>query len=132
MQIFDTLAVILNTAFTLFSFALGLWAGYLAITNRPLDGSFWGAMWLGAGLAVAGLLVWLARSLGGEQLRWVYGLYFAYFVIVYPGTFALLRGRDDRLAAAIFAGIAIFTAFSAISASDPTRGVIVLPNTANP
>jgi hypothetical protein len=131
-SIFNTLAVILNTAYILFSLALGFWAGYTAVRGGKLGGQYWGAIFTAAGLAVIELIVWLARTLAGEQLRWVYFLYLAYFIIVYPGTFALLRGRDDRRAAAIFAGVAIFTALSAISASDPTRGVIATTATPAP
>ena len=60
-----------------------------------------------------GLLLWLGRSLAGEQLRSVYLLYELYFIIVLPGTFALMRGRDDRTAAGIFCIICIFTALAA-------------------
>ncbi|CAG1013123.1 MAG: hypothetical protein IAE83_16405 [Anaerolinea sp.] len=123
----DTLSVILINAYILFSFALGAWAGVIAFRGERLSGSYFGAAFTCTGLAVICLIAWLLRTTAGEQLRWVYGLYIAYFIVVYPGTFALLRGRDDRLAAWIFAGVAIFTAFSAISASDPGRGVIVLP-----
>src|SRR5262249_22766764 len=86
-------------------------------------------MWIGAGMGAVGLLLWLARSLAGEQLRWVYVWYELYFVIVLPGTFALLRGRDDRTAAAWVAGIAIFTALAAFSSADPSRAVIAVAPT---
>lgn len=124
MTVFATLGTILNNAYILYSFGLGIWAGLQFLRNQQLGGQFWGAMWIGAGLAVAGLLVWLARTASGEDLRSVYPLYELYFVIVYPGTFALMRGRDDRVAAGIFCFVAIFTALSAISAADPTRHVI--------
>lgn len=132
MQFVDTLAGILNTAYTLFCFILGFWAGSAYLRGKSLTGEYWGAVWVCAGLAVAGLVVWLLRTLSGEQLRWVYLLYSLYFIIVLPGTFAILRGRDDRVAAGIFAVVAIFSAFSSISASDPRRGVVVLPETPAP
>ncbi|HLY26195.1 MAG TPA: hypothetical protein VKQ72_07635 [Aggregatilineales bacterium] len=121
---FATLGTIFNNAYILFCFALGIWAGVEAVRNRALGGQFWGAMWTCTGLAGAGLLIWLARVLSGEDLRPVYLLYELYFVVVFPGTFALLRGRDDRTAAAIFAFIAIFSALSALSAGDPSRHVV--------
>ena len=124
MNIFATLSGIFNNAYILFSFALGIWAGIQFVRGQGLGGQFWGAMWMCALLAVIGLLMWLGRSLEGESLRPVYLLYELYFIIVYPGTFALMRGRDDRVAAGIFCFIAIFTALSAISAADPTRHVI--------
>ncbi len=123
----DTLSAILSNAYILFCLALGLWAGLNALRGDGLSGNFWGAMWSGTLLGVAGLLVWLLRTLAGEDLRWVYFLYSLFFVLVLPGTFSLLRGRDDRTAATIFAGVAIFAALAAISATDPSRGVIVLP-----
>ncbi len=124
----DTLGAILSNAYILFCLALGLWAGLNALRGDGLSGNFWGAMWSGTILGVAGLVVWLLRTLAGEDLRWVYFLYSLFFVLVLPGTFALLRGRDDRTAATIFAGVAIFAALAAISATDPSRGVIVLPS----
>jgi hypothetical protein len=124
MNIFATLGTIMHTAYTLFCFALGIWAGIQYVRNEGLGGQFWGAMWTAAGMAVVGLLLWLGRSLSGEQLRGVYLLYELYFIIVLPGTFALLKGRDDRVAAGIFCLISIFTALAAISAADPTRHVV--------
>jgi len=130
MSVFSTLGTILNNAYILYSFGLGIWAGVQFVRSQNLGGQFWGAMWIAAGLAVVGLLVWLARTLSGEDLRPVYLLYELYFIIVYPGTFALIRGRDDRTAAAIFCGIAIFTALAAMSAADPSRHVVApLPAT---
>lgn len=127
MSFVDTLAGILNTAYILFAFALGIWAGSIFIRGGSLGGQFWGAIWTCSGLAVGSLIVWLLRTLAGEQLRWVYLLYLLFFIIVLPGTFAIMRGRDDRVAAGIFAGVAIFAALSAISAADPSRGVIAPP-----
>ena len=124
MNIFATLGTILHTAYTLFCFALGAWAGIQYVRGQGLGGQFWGAMWTATGMAAVGLLLWLGRSLAGEQLRSVYLLYELYFIIVLPGTFALLRGRDDRTAAGIFCIICIFTALAAISAADPSRHVI--------
>jgi hypothetical protein len=126
------LALGINTAYILYCFALGIWAGVIALRNGHLGGQFWGAMWMCTILAVVGLVVWLIRTLTHEELRSVYVLYELYFIIALPGTFALMRGRDDRVAAAIFAGIAIFTALSAISAADPSRGVIAPHSASTP
>ncbi len=124
MSIFATLGSIFHTAYILFCFALGIWSALLWLRGQGLGGDFWGAMWVCTGMAVIGLLFWLGRTLSGEQLRSVYLLYELFFVVVLPGTFALLRGRDDRVAAGIFAIIAIFAALSAISAADPSRHVV--------
>ena len=119
-----TLSEIVNRAYVLFSFALGIWSGVQWIRGGGLGGQFWGAMWTCTALAVISLFLWLGRALSGEQLRSVYLLYELYFIVVLPGTFALLRGRDDRVAAGIFAAVTIFSALAAISAADPTRHVI--------
>ncbi len=124
MSIFATLSGIVNNAYILFSFALGIWAAVVWVRGGNLGGQFWGAMWTCTGMAAFNLLLWLGRAASGEDLRWVYLLYELYFVIVLPGTFALLRGRDDRVAAGIFAAVTIFSALAAISAGDPSRHVI--------
>ena len=132
MTIFATLGGIFNNAYILFCIALGIWAGVQYVRGQGLGGQFWGAMWTCSGLAGVGLLLWVARALSGEDLRSVYVLYELFFVIVLPGTFALMRGRDDRVAAGIFSAVAIFAALSAISAADPTRHVIAPLPTATP
>jgi hypothetical protein len=127
MSFFATLAGIFNNAYILFCFALGIWAGAQYMRGQGLGGQFWGAMWTVTGMAAVGLLLWLGRAASGEQLRWVYVLYELYFIIVFPGTFALMRGRDDRTAAGIFCIVAIFSALAAMSAADPSRQVIAPP-----
>lgn len=121
MQFLAQLIGILNNAFMLYSFGMALWAALLWSRNQPLSGNFFGAMWLAVGLAGVGLVVELLHALTGGYLRPVGWLYQLYFIIVYPGTFALLRGRDDRNAALTFAGVAAFTAFATASANDPSR-----------
>ena len=124
MNTFATLSGIVNNAYILFCFALGIWSGMIWLRGGNLGGQFWGAMWTCTGMAAFNLLLWFGRAASGENLRWVYILYELYFVIVLPGTFALLRGRDDRVAAGIFAAVTIFSALAAISAGDPSRHVI--------
>ena len=126
------IALNINTAYILYCFALGIWAAVIAVRNKTLGGQFWGSMWMCTILAGVGVLVWAIRAIQHENLRSVYLLYELYFVVALPGTFALMRGRDDRVAAAIFAGIAIFSALAAFSAADPSRGVISPPLTSTP
>jgi hypothetical protein len=124
MSFWATLGSITNTSYILFCFMLGIWSGVLWVRGEGLSGNFWGAMWTCTILAAFNLIVWLARALSGEQLRFVYALYELYFVIVLPGTFALLRGRDDRTAAGVFAAVTLFSGLAAISAADPSRNII--------
>lgn len=106
---------ILNNAYILFCLVMGFWSTVQAARNRPLGGQFWGALATGSILA-GGVLLWaLVMALAGIQAhRWVYYLYAVYFVIVFPGTFTLLHGRDDRTAALIYGIVAFFSAGAAL------------------
>jgi len=109
-----TIHLALNNAYILFSFALGGWCVLKLIRNQGLDGQFWGAVVLNTVLAVAVLLLAAAMYLAGiRPHRAVYFLYAIYFAIVLPGTFSLLRGRDDRLAVIIFGIVTIFSGAAA-------------------
>jgi hypothetical protein len=105
---------ILNNAYILFSFALGAWCIYKLIRDEGLDGQFWGAITVNSLLA-AFILVFaiIMAVMGIEAKRWVYYLYAVYFVIVLPGTFSLLRGRDDRTAVIIFGIVTFFSGAAA-------------------
>ena len=45
----------------------------------------------------------------------VYFLYIAFLLVIMPGLFSLLRGRDDRSAGIAFAVLAFFNASTSIS-----------------
>jgi hypothetical protein len=45
----------------------------------------------------------------------VYFLYMAWLVIIMPGLYSLLRGRDDRSAAIAFSLLSFFNVFTSIS-----------------
>ncbi len=114
-----SLHTILTNAYTLFCFLLGFWALFLAVRNQPIGGQFWGALAVDSLLAAAILIVSFLLQLGGiPPARSVYYLYAIYFVIVLPGTYALLRGRDDRTAAWIYAAVILFTALASLTRSD--------------
>ncbi len=105
---------ILNNAYILFSLALGFWSAFQGARRKPLGGQFWGALATNTILAAVNLLLALIMAAMGIQARrGVYYLYAVYFVIVLPGTFALLRGRDDRVAAFIYGIVAFFSAGAA-------------------
>lgn len=130
----------LNTAYIIMAFLLGLWSTVQAGRNRPIglpadstaaeapggaepddqsgpgiiSGQFLGAMAVhtilaGGILALAGLMA----LLGTPAARWVYYLYGVFFIIVLPGTFSLMRGRDDRTAALIYAIVVTFAGAAA-------------------
>ncbi len=105
---------VLNNAYILFSLALGFWSAYQGFKNRSLSGQFWGALATNTILAaVIFLLSLVMAAMGIQARRGVYYLYAIYFVIVLPGTFSLLRGRNDRTAAMIYAIVTIFSAGAA-------------------
>ncbi len=105
---------ILNNAYILFLFALGFWSAFQGGRRQPLGGQFWGALVTNTLLAaIIFLLSLLMAAMGIQAKRGVYYLYAIYFVIVLPGTFALLRGRDDRTAAFIYGIVTFFSAGAA-------------------
>ncbi len=105
---------ILSNAYTFFCIAVGVWALIVAARAESLGGQFWGAVAVNSLLAVAVLIVTLLLQTTGiaPARGWLYYLYDLFFIIVQPGTFALLRGRDDRTAAGIFAAVTLFAALT--------------------
>jgi hypothetical protein len=63
------------------------------------------------------LLIGIIMSLQGlrpDRLT-LYFLYMTFLVVIMPGLFSMLRGRDDRSAAIAFAMLAFFNASVSIS-----------------
>ncbi len=119
----ETIFEALSTAYILYALVLGVYAAVLAGRDVPLSGEFWGAMWMNTLLAGAILLVAGVMSAQGlrprgadpdnpdvQIVRGVYYLYAIYFIISLPGIFAITRGNDNRLAALIYSGVALFNA----------------------
>ncbi len=107
---------ILNNAYIIFSFMLGAWCILKLIRNETLDdGQFWGAIAANTLLALATLLLAVVMYVTGTRPNraLTYFLYAAYFVVVLPGTFSLLRGRDDRMAVIIFGIVTVFNGAAA-------------------
>lgn len=115
----DTIHQILFNAHILYSLALGLWATIIAARKEPIGGNYWGAMLTYALLAGATLLVGVLLLATGFQPRSgrvvVYVLYMFWLVIIMPGAFTMLRGRDDRSAAIAFALLGFFNFSTSIS-----------------
>ncbi len=109
----------LNNAYIIFSFFLGIYAGYLGGASKPLSGNFWGAMWMNTFLAGSVFTVTLLLLLFGyEAQRIVYYLYALYFVISLPGLFSILQGNDNRRAAFYFGVVALFNSAAAYRAGE--------------
>ena len=118
----DLHAVLFNM-YILYMLALGVWAGSMFARDASISGGFWGAVAISAGLAGITLLVGVVLSLQGLRPHrfLLYNLYMLFLVIIMPGLFTLLRGRDDRSAALAFSLLAFFNASTAFSMAQ--RGV---------
>lgn len=111
---------ILFNMITLYSLALGVYGVVLAVREEPLSGNFWGAIGTFALLSGVTLVVGIIIALQGgtvasDERNVVYFLYMLFLVVIMPGLFSMLRGRDDRNAAFAFALLAFFNASVAFS-----------------
>jgi|SRR5690606_13160656 len=113
----DDLHSILFNMHILYSVALGIWAAFMAVQNESISGSFWGAVIISAGLASVVTVVGIIMTLQGlrPQRLVLYYLYMAFLIVIMPGLFSLLRGRDDRSAAVAFSILAFFNATTSFS-----------------
>ncbi|MCU0499548.1 MAG: hypothetical protein MUF87_19535 [Anaerolineae bacterium] len=110
---------ILFNAHILYSVALGVWAAATAARNESISGNFWGAIATMTILSTIILVLGVIMSTQGlrpqsDRLT-IYFLYMAWLVVIMPGLFTLLRGRDDRNAAIAFAILAFFNVFTSLS-----------------
>lgn len=100
-----------------YSTILGVYAIWLASQNKGISGDYWGAMLTYSALAGVTLIVGILLYLQGLRIDrpGIYFLYMIFLVIIMPGLFSMLRGRDDRNAAIAFAILAFFNASVSIS-----------------
>ena len=108
---------ILFNAHILYSLALGVWSATMAIREQPIAGSFWGAVATISVLAGIVTVVGVIMTLQGLRPERIvtYYLYMSWLVVIMPGLFTLLRGRDDRSAAIAFAILSFFNAATSLS-----------------
>jgi hypothetical protein len=132
MTLNDVHSILFN-AYLLFTLALGAWSALMAARRESISGGFWGAVATGAILAGVILVVggiMFAQGLRVERPS-IYFLYMFWLMVIMPGLFTLLRGRDDSSAALAFSLLSFFNFFVALSMLQ--RGLIspwVLPLTA--
>jgi hypothetical protein len=112
----DVHSVLFN-AHILFSIALGIWSAVMAVRNQPISGNFWGALATITILAGMVVLVGVIMTLTGLRPPRIvtYYLYMSWLVVIMPGLFTLLRGRDDRSAAIAFSILSFFNATTSFS-----------------
>jgi hypothetical protein len=123
MNLNDFHAVLFN-AQILFSVVLGVWSASLALRNQSISGNFWGAvasLTIMSGVVLLVGIIMLIQGLQPPRLT-LYLLYMSWLIVIMPGVFALLRGRDDRSAAIAFSILSFFNA--AVSLSMAQRDVI--------
>jgi hypothetical protein len=113
----DNLHTSLFNMHIMYSFILGVWAAAVALRNRSISGNFWGAVATGAILALAVLLLGVIMTAQGLRISRMitYYLYMLWLVIIMPGLYTLLRGRDDRSAAIAFSLLSFFNTATSIS-----------------
>lgn len=103
---------IMFNAYIMFSVIMGLWAALMAARNQPISGNFWGALAtitiLAAVVAVIGIIMALSDMRPRDGRLTLYFLYMGWLVVIMPGLFTMLRGRDDRAAAVAFSILAFF------------------------
>ena len=108
---------ILFNAHILFSIALGVWSAAVALRNQSISGNFFGAVATSAILAAVvtlGGFIMMLQGLRPARMG-IYYLYMAWLVVIQPGLFTLMRGRDDRSAAIAFAVLSFFNAATSFS-----------------
>lgn len=117
---------ILFNMYLLYVLILGVWAAVMAARSQSISGNFWGAMAVSIGLAALITSLGLLMALQGLRLAsdrmTVYFLYMAWLVVIMPGLYSMLRGRDDSSAALAFSLLAFFN--FAVGISMLQRGLI--------
>lgn len=111
---------ILFNAHIIFSVALGIWSATMAARNQAISGNFWGAVATITILAAVILLLGIIMTAAGLRPARIvtYYLYMAWLVVIMPGLFTMLRGRDDRSAAIAFSILSFFNASTSFSMWD--------------
>ncbi len=101
----------------LYSVILGIWGAVMAARRESISGNYWGAVATATILAAVVTLVGIIMTVQGLRPARLltYYLYMAWLVIIMPGLYSLLRGRDDRSAAIAFALLSFFNATTSIS-----------------
>ncbi len=113
----NAIHTILFNAHILYSLALGIWGAVMAARDEPISGNYWGAVATGTILAIVVLLIGIFMTLQGLRPPRIvtYYLYMSWLVIIMPGLYSILRGRDDRSAAIAFSILSFFNAATSTS-----------------
>lgn len=110
----------------LYSFAIGVYAAWLGARQTSLSGNFWGTIAVYSILNIVVFVVGLILLFSGYHIQsgdrtFIYILYMLFLIVILPGLFAIMQGRDDNRAAITFGVVAMFNA--AVSFSMMDRGL---------
>lgn len=101
----------------LYSGILGVWGAVMAARSQSISGNYWGAV--ATSTILAGVIALLGIIMAAQGLRTArtitYFIYMSWLVVIMPGLYSLLRGRDDRSAALAFSILSFFNAFTSLS-----------------
>ena len=111
---------------TLYSMLIGIYAAWLGAQGNPLSGNFFGTVAVYAILNIVILVIGIILLSAGYTIEAggrivIYMLYMVFLIVILPGIFSIMSGRDDKSAAMIFGACAIFHA--AVSYSMFGRGL---------
>lgn len=126
MEIFQAAHTILFNTQMLYSFGIGIYAAWLGAKATPLSGNFWGTIAIYAMVNVVTLIVGVILLVAGFHIQsgdrtLIYVLYMLFLIVILPGMFSIMQGRDDKRAALTFGVVAMFNA--AVSFSMMDRGL---------
>jgi hypothetical protein len=117
----------------LYSFAIGIYAAWLGAKATPLSGNFWGTIAIYSLLNVVTFVVGLILLFAGYHIQsgdrtFIYILYMLFLIVILPGIFAIMQGRDDKRAAIMFGVVAMFNAAVSFSMMDRGLATWILMN----
>ena len=103
----------------IYSVFLGIWAAVSAAQGKSISGNFWGAVATYTILIAITFIMGIILALSGLRPKdgrlTLYFLYMGFLLVIMPGLFSMLRGRDDRSAGIAFAILAFFNASVSVS-----------------
>jgi len=113
----------LLTTILLFFGALAIWGFVGYLRGQDISGSYQGALVIGELLMLAEALIGVALWIGGREAyrQAIHVLYGIVAVIMLPGTFAYVRGRDSRWEQLIYAAVCLFLCGIALRALETGR-----------
>ena len=113
----------LLTTILLFFGALAIWGFVGYLRGQDITGSYQGALVIGELLMLAEALIGVALWIGGREAyrQAIHVLYGIVAVIMLPGTFAYVRGRDSRWEQLIYAAVCLFLCGIALRALETGR-----------